>query len=278
MRCLNPIRIEGRPSASCGKCLPCLINRQKQWAFRLMAEHRCSESSWFLTLTYEDENLPMSPDGIPVVCKRDVQLFLKRLRKSIFPEKIRYFICAEYGTKTLRPHYHAIIFGLKFNKQNVYETILSSWKNGFITISPLTHGRAFYCAKYCCSYSVLPEYYNRREYKPFLLSSRRPGIGFGWLTSSVRESYRLNPRRFIKQQGGYKLAMPRYYSDKLFDDEMKEAMSDDAYINTYNQIVDNYEKFCENPVKSIDLSLQETEGQLAFVERKKSQIIKNSKL
>lgn len=72
--------------------------------------------------------------------------------------------------------------------------------------------------------------------------------------------------------------MPRYYSDKLFDDEMKEALSDNAYVNTYNQIVDNYEKFCENPAKSIDLSLQETEGQLAFVKRKKSQIIKNSKL
>ncbi len=44
---------------------------------------------------------------------RDIQLFLKRLRKYInkyYNEKIRFYIIGEYGTKSLRPHWHCLLF------------------------------------------------------------------------------------------------------------------------------------------------------------------------
>ena len=44
---------------------------------------------------------------------RDIQLFLKRIRKYIFKyygEKIRFYIIGEYGTKSLRPHWHCLLF------------------------------------------------------------------------------------------------------------------------------------------------------------------------
>lgn len=44
---------------------------------------------------------------------RDIQLFLKRIRKHIFKyygEKIRFYIIGEYGTKSLRPHWHCLLF------------------------------------------------------------------------------------------------------------------------------------------------------------------------
>ncbi len=73
-----------------------------------------------MTLTYDDEHLPINDyvdsDGVihgkPTLRKRDVQLFLKRLRKNYkYDNHIKYFCCGEYGGKTFRPHYHLIIFG-----------------------------------------------------------------------------------------------------------------------------------------------------------------------
>ena len=66
------------------------------------------EASCFITLTYNDENLP----NPPVVSKREAQLFIKRLRKLLYPKLFRYYIVGEYGDKSNRPHYHALLFGV----------------------------------------------------------------------------------------------------------------------------------------------------------------------
>ena len=53
--------------------------------------------------------------------KRDYQLFMKRLRKAFPNDKIRFYAAGEYGPKTLRPHYHAILFGLHLDDLGFYE-------------------------------------------------------------------------------------------------------------------------------------------------------------
>ena len=91
----------------CGKCLDCKLDYGRQWAIRCLHEKKMHERSCFITLTYDNNNLP----NPPTVAKEELQKFFKRLRKKLVKEKIRYFACGEYGSQNFRPHYHAIIFG-----------------------------------------------------------------------------------------------------------------------------------------------------------------------
>lgn len=114
----------------CGNCIGCRIDYSRQWANRMLLELQYHESSYFVTLTYNDKNVPISHylkdkdtgeagDSLTLV-KRDFQLFMKSLRKAV-PEKLRFYACGEYGEQGMRPHYHAIIFGLKLDD-------LQEWK------------------------------------------------------------------------------------------------------------------------------------------------------
>ena len=128
----------------CGKCIGCRLDYAKQWANRIMLEAQYHDDAYFVTLTYDDEHVPRSWSTDPetgeacqslTLRKRDVQLFMKRLRKwqdglvdtkyqvynknvsdssasLVSSQRIRYFLSGEYGSRTFRPHYHAIIFGL----------------------------------------------------------------------------------------------------------------------------------------------------------------------
>ena len=70
---------------------------------------------------------------------------MKRLRKHAKSTKIKYYACGEYGSKTERPHYHAIVFNLPrpFDKY-----ILKAWKYGHIHVGTVTEQSIFYTTKY----------------------------------------------------------------------------------------------------------------------------------
>ena len=116
----------------CGCCLPCRINNARTKQHRIMLEAKSHTNSAFITLTYNDEHLPFTLDGLTTLCKRDLQNYFKRLRRKLKYE-IRYFAVGEYGTKKSdittfegeRPHYHAIVFGIN---QLDYEHISGAWK------------------------------------------------------------------------------------------------------------------------------------------------------
>ena len=99
----------------CGKCIGCRLAHSRSWAVRCVHESTLHEHNCFLTLTFDDDHLP-SDHSVHV---RDVQLFLKRLRKSLGDTKVRFFACGEYGAKNDRPHYHLIIFGYDFSDDRV---------------------------------------------------------------------------------------------------------------------------------------------------------------
>ena len=103
-----------RTLVPCGKCPSCLSDRARDWSNRCLMELKTSGSAIFVTLTYDDFHLPIDDDG-PTLRVRDVQLFFKRLRKDFPNSRIRYLLSGEYGSKTSRPHYHAIIFGLSLS-------------------------------------------------------------------------------------------------------------------------------------------------------------------
>ncbi len=89
--CVNPRWVRVRPAygldylaqVKCGKCLECAKLYSIEWSFRIMDECSTHDQNCFITLTYNNENLPA--DGS--VSRREVQLFMKSLRKKLKPLK-----------------------------------------------------------------------------------------------------------------------------------------------------------------------------------------------
>lgn len=262
MQCFHPISISNPDFDSneistktiykkifvpCGRCPACVVGSAHEWRVRLQEELRSCNSAFFITLTYDDDSLPIQDvSGItgysvvcPVVSKRDVQLFLKRLRKKFRTSKIRYFLVSEYGPTTLRPHYHAIFFNLPYSGSDisfvtakVNKELREIWNHGNILVDNVTYGRISYVTKYLCSVTDLPPYLP----KPFRLMSRRPGIGYNYLLQSNRIFWHRSTLSNFYPQGNLKLRLPRFYKDKIFDDAMKLEISERSkeYIaNTY---------------------------------------------
>lgn len=212
MHCLN--NVFGHP---CGYCMACRLNRQREKKVRLIHECENWKDKVFLTLTYDDEYIPA---GCSLV-KRDVQLFLKRLRKAIEPLRIKYFCCGEYGENTNRPHYHLIVYGLSV-KHPVFKPLVqmkgavdlgSVWDLGYVMAAPVTPNHCNYVAKYCLKKlggAKAEEYYQGRE-PEFSLSSR--GIGLEW----AKKHHDRLVRDMCVKIGKSVSAIPRYYVDKVFD-------------------------------------------------------------
>ncbi|AXQ66278.1 MAG: replication initiator protein [Microviridae sp.] len=178
----------------CRKCLGCQIDYSRDWANRMIIELQDNSSAIFLTLTYNNEHLPISSKGYSTLCKEDLQLFWKRLRKHFPGKRIRYYIAGEYGPTTFRPHYHAIVYGIGLSdfpdisyrgcnerKDPFYSspTMERIWSNGFILMSDVTWKTCAYVARYVLKkQGKASDFHLSRDSVPeFNLSSRRPGIG-----------------------------------------------------------------------------------------------------
>ena len=83
--------------------------------------------SIFVTLTYDDNQVPMNDNADLILYKPDLQNFLKRLRKRKDGERIRYFAVGEYGTQSGRPHYHLCLFGCGTGGS---EDVVNAWRSG----------------------------------------------------------------------------------------------------------------------------------------------------
>lgn len=153
----------------CGQCIGCRLEYSRQWANRCMLELQYHDSAYFITLTYNDLHVPThwypDPDtgeAFPSLSllKRDLQLFFKRLRKAHSDDHIRYYAAGEYGSTTLRPHYHAIVFGLHLDDLRP----ASSVKSGFDLPCRSAHGYQYYVSddlQRCWSVSSNPNAHNQ---------------------------------------------------------------------------------------------------------------------
>lgn len=149
----------------CNECAICMQRKVFGFVQRCKFEAQQYDSRpWFVTLTYDNEHLPKGNS----LDKRDVQLFLKRLRINLkrhgFDYKIRYVMVGEYGSNTHRPHYHLILFGINsFTHQeclDVSDIIYTSWKNGFIQhrqVDPSNEATFYYTTKYMRKHGYVPE-------------------------------------------------------------------------------------------------------------------------
>lgn len=213
MICVSPVTLKRDGeivTVPCGKCIECLSRRRKEWSIRLMEEYKVAPSAHFITLTYDDKNLPEG-DLLPSLCKRDMQLFIKRLRK-VAKFRIRYYAVGEYGDKTQRPHYHAIIFGIHYDLNEVYSLVEDAWNLGLIHIGTVSEASVGYVTKYLISNF---KDIGARE-PPFSIMSRRPGLGSDYLIR-MRGYYEGKvDRNYYPRPEGKKDSLPRYYRDRLY--------------------------------------------------------------
>lgn len=170
MLCKAPY-VKGYQAYGCGQCLPCRLNRRRLWTHRILLESKKHAENSFLTLTYDNENLPENG----TLLKKDAQDWLKRFRHAISPLSVRYFLVGEYGDESQRPHYHACLFGVGPSFADVVQT---TWKKGHIMLGTLTHDSAQYVAGYVTKKmtSKADPRLNGRE-PEFARMSLKPGIG-----------------------------------------------------------------------------------------------------
>jgi len=155
----------------CGKCLGCQASARMDWSIRMYHEAQDHERNCFLTLTYENP-----PDRLEV---KHLQKFMRRL-KNLSSEPIRYFAVGEYGKKTNRPHYHAILFGEDFmggaytiNDQLYGNAIIDgTWERGQCALAPFNMSTSCYVAGYV----------NKKigDKDTFNVMSKRPPIGYNY--------------------------------------------------------------------------------------------------
>lgn len=232
---------------ACGQCMSCRLRKKRDWAMRLVHEtqsHWDSEhptqktpESCFLTLTYNGKELPADRS----IEKREWQLFMKKLRKKLGKEGLKYFAVGEYGDGG-RPHYHGILYGHDFRADRefwkedqgntlwVSKMLEETWGKGFCTIGEVTFDSAAYCAGYVTkkvSGELADSHYERvsnetgecwhveREWS--LVSSKPRGIGYDFWKRHWKQIY---------EQGevsldGKSFPPPAYY-DKLMAEDPRD--------------------------------------------------------
>lgn len=232
----------------CGQCIGCRLDYSLEWAQRIMHEKTLHQSSWFITLTYNDENLPISQTidnetgeyfENSTLMPKHLQDFLKRLRdhqERDFNKKIRFFACGEYGDQSRRRHYHAIIFGLEIpdltpykisaNKDIIYSSnyIGNIWGKGFVTVGEVTTESRAYVRRYIMKKQkgFLAEDYKVLKIEPeFTRMSRKPGIGRDYYEAH-KDMFELDEVFMKKKNGTIKLKPARYYEKKYDLENPKE--------------------------------------------------------
>ncbi|UDN67774.1 replication initiator protein [robinz microvirus RP_112] len=236
----NPVKSihSGSPmEIPCNNCMGCKLERSRQWSIRMMHEAGFHPQNSFLTLTYDDQAVPIDY-GLNL---RHLQLFFKKLRKSLAPSRIRFFACGEYGDLNGRPHYHAIVFNYDppdrlFHSrspsgESIYcsATLSGLWGHGHAVTQDVTHKSCAYVARYVTKKIRSSDTYGADRYyrlspvdgafhqvRPeFAVMSRRPGIGHSYVGRFKSDFY---PSGFIIVDG-VRQAPPKYYISQLTEKE-----------------------------------------------------------
>lgn len=263
-------------TVGCGKCDDCKRRYQNDWSIRLANECECWSNVWFITLTYRPESVPYVVDSRTgelhnSVCKEHVQKWLKRFRINFLREygeivHLKYFLTSEYGPRTLRPHYHMLLFGLDLFEVN---KLCDIWNDlyGFTLVKKLDkkRGSSFavsrYVAKYCSKGSFENPYVAKKLVKPtFHLISK--GIGYKYVIDYKNFHLQLNEfsnNRYTRASDGsitfnpvyiqrvtdlqncqvvnrkgkvITFAMPRYYKEKIYgvQNSLSDAIADEILL------------------------------------------------
>lgn len=211
------------------------MRRQKEWVVRLTQQEKESSDCYFVTLTYDEHSVPWGSQ-LPILDKKGIQKFMKRLRKGLQPG-IKYYLVGEYGTQTKRPHYHMLIFNTGLNIDQLQAKIILAWRDqdkmllGHIDVGTGETASMMYVAKYLIK-SDQTDY----EVKPFALMSKGLGKRYiqnlkSWHEADLSRNYTIQP-------GGKKFPLPKYYKEKMLNEDQRAIMT----VKSKNQILKDEQK------------------------------------
>lgn len=201
----------------CGKCIVCRKHRARQWAARVQHELEFHQYACYITLTYDDDHIPYI-EGEYTLWKHDLQLFIKRLRKKIGKAtKIKYLACGEYGDRTSRPHYHAIILGWqpedlsRIGDITTSEILEDVWKQGQVAVGAAAPESIYYVTGYIIN--KLPSKALRNRTKEFICVSQGMGLRYAMMYSE-------DVKQGTLRTAGKFAGVPMYYRKKMEVDNL----------------------------------------------------------
>ena len=234
LNCLKERGIKPKPTTvPCGTCNECIARRISGWSFRLQKEMHLHDSALFVTLTYDKP--PITKKNFMNLHKPHLQHFFKYLRKD--KQKIKYYACGEYGTQTMRPHYHLILFGTN------PEMVEKNWHHGHVHFGSVTGASIGYTLKYMCKESKIPIHINDDRLPEFALMSKK--LGSNYLTPEMIDWHKQDLKnRCYATIDGIKLSLPRYYKDKIYNLIEKQIIAKHMENIAKLQLPHDVEKSC----------------------------------
>jgi hypothetical protein len=190
----------------CGRCIHCKRRKVNDWSFRLVEESRRWSHSHFITLTYDNNHIPLIGRQM-TLNKEDLRLYWKRLRRR--EGTIRYYAVGEYGETNNRPHYHAIVFGIS-DTDNIYD----AWQKGLTHFGEVNQATTKYTAKYIHKKKRIPQYNGDKRVPEFSRMSKN--LGDNYLTDEMVKYYLDDIERTTAFDiNGKEIPLPRYYRKKI---------------------------------------------------------------
>ena len=228
--CISPITLKGKNglpphSVPCGRCHRCLINKKDSWAFRIWQEWKHANTANFITLTYDNESVPLTDQGILTLDKQALHQYIKKLKKrndyllstkyidlNANDWRLRHFACGEYGEEYGRPHYHILLFNLL---PDIIPKLGYIWKEGTTQIEEnMGLGAIEYVSKYMIKREIDKD--DESKTKPFTITSRNPYIGHQYEKESNKKWHLENRSLRVTNMNGKHMTLPRIYREKWF--------------------------------------------------------------
>lgn len=224
----------------CGHCIECLSDWSNDWRFRLHQEWKRSDLCLYLTLTYDPRFLPVAynddaGEWQSYISKREVQLFLKRLRKNCpaLKNNLRYFAIGEYGGDYNRAHYHLVLFiktDPRFSYAQWHNLFFYTWSKGFIKLKRTEEKNIKYVTKYFNKLDDSPHLV-----KPFKLMSK--SLGLCYLTDKMLDYFfECFPVGVPCPWNNSYQKLPRYYKKKL-DEYSHHYLPQYDGCSTYSEVL-----------------------------------------
>jgi hypothetical protein len=256
--------------------MACRVNRAEDWAYRMHSEARYYDKNCFVTLTYSDDNLPISKSGLPTLRKKDFRQFVNSVRvqlgRSKDKRKIKYYVAGEYGDLNNRPHYHAIFFGISPEEFYRFE---KTWHKGFVDARRAVLACMLYVAKYVTKAELgfkAKIRYHELGIVPAYNSSSN-GLGLAHYRE-YKDYFDQNPTHHIR---GYTQNVPQYYMRKIKEtnpdayqkiiDERKRAVKQLHYRFYRDKCDSNYSDYAKRVAMSGQAQENDIKGRLGLRRR-----------